>query len=409
MNPKSFLVRLASGAAWLAACGAIIASLAAGYWPDAADSYRLVLAFGIVALGELLEVDLKGGRSTPVSNALVFALFVILDPPVEVVIAVVPAFFVAFVLRAQQLGWGPRFRSTSRRLATTFIALVVYVALDSALPALGVSRGELLSRTIAMIVSGIGYFVVDTAASAAFVARSQGVPFRPVWKGQVQSMAALHAAFLSVSALMALAFDVLREWAFALFLLPLFATRYSFRRYSSIHKTYTQTIRALSTLPELAGYAPPGHSIRVAELATAIARQYGMTDSEVQEVEFAALLHDVGLLSFADPGGAQPASLNDEKLARASAAILEQTPYLERVARLVRDRDLPYRSGRLQHVGMLGSRIVRVADDLVELTEEGGPALSTKDALEQIRAFSGTTYDPSVVSALERALDQSEA
>ncbi|MGH9196217.1 MAG: HD domain-containing protein, partial [Acidimicrobiia bacterium] len=335
-------VRLASTGAWVTALALVVAWRMGFLGDPSFDLGRLVLAAAIVTLGELLEVDLKGGRSTPVSNALVFALFVILDAPASVLTAVLPAFAVAMAVRGAQIGWGPRFRSTSRRLGNTILALGAFVALTRVIPAFPVPKGELLSEVISMVFAGLVYLVADTASSAGFIARNQGVPFRPVWFSQLQNLAALHVAFLSVAALMGVAFQVLSDWALILFLLPLFATQYSFRRYASIHKTYTQTIRALSTLPELAGYAPEGHSVRVAETAMAVARQHGMSESAVQEVEFAALLHDVGYLSFEDPhpsgsNGSKPPT--EEEIARASAALVEQTPYLERVAKLVRDQD----------------------------------------------------------------------
>lgn len=405
MEPRSFLVRLASAVAWGAALALVGLWSAASIGGPSFDLSRLTLAAAIVTVGELLEVDLRGGRSTPVSNALIFALFVILDPSVSVLVAVVPAFAVATAVKGAQIGLGPRFRSTSRRLVNTIFALGAFVLLARVIPPLPVQKGDLISETLAMVIAGLLYFVADTAASAGFVARSQGVPFRPVWISQVQSMASLHAAFLSVAALMGVAFDVLSDWALVLFLLPLFATQYSFRRYASIHKTYSQTIRALSTLPELAGYAPSGHSIRVAETATAIARQHGMSDSQVQEVEFAALLHDLGYLSFDDPGSAEAAPVNEEELARASAMIVEQTPYLARVAKLIRDQDLPFQEGRLQHVGALGSRIVKVANAYVEMTEEGRSRRSwtSEEALTQIKLGAGSTYDPNIVASLEKA------
>lgn len=408
MQPWSFLVRLASGGTW-AAAAALIASWATEAIADPSfDPTRLIVAAAIVTLGELIEVDLRWGRSTPVSNALVFALFVILDPAVSVLVAVVPAFAIAIAARSPQIGWGPRFRSTSRRLANAMAALGVFVLLSRVIPPLPVHKGDLLSETIAMVLSGVLYLLADTAASAAFVSRSHGVPFRSVWISQVQGLAALHSAFLSVAALTGVAFDVLSDWALLLLLLPLLATLYSFRRYSSIHKTYSQTIRALSTLPELAGYATAGHSVRVAETATAIARQQGMSDSDASEVEFAALLHDLGYLSFDDPGFNGASAPTEEELARASAAIVEQTPYLTRVAKLVRDQDLPFQEGRLQHVGALGSRILKVANAYVEMTEEGPrEPLTSEEALALIKTRAGSTYDPKVVAALEKAVKTS--
>lgn len=415
MRRGRFPPQLVSFSVWAAVLSWLAFRVLSGHRP--ANWRVLALAAVIVALGELLEVDLPGGRSTPVSSAVVFALFVVLPSAADVVLAIVPAFLVGMVVKGREVGFGPRFRSTSRRLAATVVALAAYQPLAAVIPALPVEplrRGALLSRTAAMVIAGALELMIDTGVSAAFVSRAQRIPGWPVWRGQMRNRLALHGSFLSVAALMALAHAILREAAFVLFLLPLLAARYSFRRYASIHKTYVQTVRALSKVPELAGYTHRGHSVRVAELATAIARDRGLSDNDVQDVEFAALLHNAGVISFDDPADVPESVAGTRegyRLALASARVIENTPYLERVARIMRSQDDPFTGMQYPDAepAPAGARIVKVASDYVELTEEGGPALSPAAAIEQIDAGVGTEYDPGVVTSLRRVLAHRES
>lgn len=409
MKPKQFPGLLANSAVWALALGWVVRELSRGYSADRDEIYLLFATIAVVGVSDFLEVDLRGGRSTAVSNSIVFALFVVLGSPVEVLIVILPAFLGAMVVRARRLGWGPRFRSSSRRLVSIMLALGIYQSLVGRIPPLSVGRGELLSEILAMVVGGAVYLLVDTGLSALLISRAQHVPMGPIWQGQLRNLTPLHVAFLSVSALIALAHDVLGLWAFALFLLPLLAARYSFRRYAQIHRTYAQTIKALSTLPELAGYAPLGHSSKVADLAVNIARDRGFPDPDVQEVEFAAYLHDVGRLSFEDPSEV-PESVTGtpqaQVLADASASIVGQTPYLDRVAKLVRHHSLPFTESRdaQDEVVRSGSRIVRAVNDFVELSENG-PHLPPLLALHQLELEAGTVYDPAIVRSLRRILE----
>lgn len=409
MKPKQFPGLLANSAVWALALGWVVRELSRGYSADRDEIYLLFATIAVVGVSDFLEVDLRGGRSTAVSNSIVFALFVVLGSPVEVLIVILPAFLGAMVVRARRLGLGPRFRSSSRRLVSIMLALGIYQSLVGRIPPLSVGRGELLSEILAMAVGGAVYLLIDTGLSALLISRAQHVPMGPIWQGQLQNLSPLHVAFLSVSALIALAHDVLGLWAFALFLLPLLAARYSFRRYAQIHRTYAQTIKALSTLPELAGYAQRGHSSRVADLASNIARDRGFSDPDVQEVEFAAYLHDVGRLSFEDPSEV-PESVTGtpqaQVLADASASIVGQTPYLNRVAQLVRNHSLPFSASRdaQDEVVRSGSRIVRAVNDFVELTDNG-PHLSALLALHQLELEAGTVYDPAIVRSLRRILE----
>lgn len=405
MNRKSLPTLLGSSAVWLVAGVLIYAGLSRGYDPVLVDIFRVLIGFCLVTLGDLLEIDLRGGRATSVSKAVVFALFVVFSRPLEVLLVVVPAMLVALVLKSREVGWGPRFRSTSRRLAIKMVALGVYLVLSSLIPPLPVAEGELLSKTVAMLLAGSLYLLLDTAASAGFIALAQKIPFMPIWRGQLKNLTSLHVAFLSVSALMALAHGVLREWAFVLFLLPLFAARYSFRRYSSIHSTYTQTIRALSQLPAMAGYGEPGHSVRVAELASTVGRHYGLPDNEVQDLEFAGLLHDIGLLSFEDQVlglDGRPMRPEAAEVAEASSGIIEQTPYLERVAQIVAGNGGPPALGLGRDTVSIASRILKVAHAYVEAADDG----ATPDgALQEIESRAGKEYDLTAVICLRRVLD----
>lgn len=401
MRPKSFLTQLASAAVWLVALGWAANGIVAAADGSSPDLVLLGVSIVLVVLGDVLEVDLRGGRSTPVSTAVVFALFAIL-PTTELVIVIVFAFFLAMIVRSRDLGWGPRFRSTSRRLGTTLLARTVFLLFAAALPPLPSGRGELLGRTLTMAAAGAFYLVVDTGLSALLIATAQKIPFPPIWKSQLHNLAAVHGAFLSVAVLIGLAFDVLHEWAFAFFLLPLIAARHAFRRYASIHRTYQQTIRALAKVPELAGYSREGHSAAVADLAATVARHLGLSDNEVQDIEFAALLHDVGRVSFADPADAQelgrPAS---HAVAAASASIVARTRYLDRVALVIRDQEISFS----ESPPTLGSRILKVANDYVEMTEAGGPQMTPLAAIHRMESEAGPLYDPSVVRSLRRVLE----
>jgi hypothetical protein len=406
MKLRLFLGQLGNGLIWLVAIG-----WAAWLYVDPFDPYLpegqklllLPIALALVALGDIFEFDLRGGRSTPASNAIIFPLFVVLEP-VEVLLVIIPTFLFAMIVRAQKLGYLPRFRSTSRRLAATLVALGVYIQLVKLVPQFQGEQGDLLSKTLAMVVAGVVQFGIDTGLWAGFIARAEGVPAMPILQSQLQKLAPLQIAFLSVAALISLAYGALGIWAFVLFLPPLFAARHAFRRYASIHRTYEQTIKALSKAPELAGYAHEGHSARVADLAVSIARQQGLSEDAVEEIEFAALLHDVGRFSFDDPAQV-PESMagtpGAARLAEASAAIVGQTKYLARVAEHVRDQDLPLSGDRQPQ---LGSRIVKVANDYVELTKEG-PGISPLLALHQMEVQAGSVYDPALVRSLRRTLE----
>ena len=87
---------------------------------------------------------------------------------------------------------------------------------------------------------------------------------------------------------------------------PLLVTQLAFRRYAGIRATYLQTVRSLARVTEVAGYVESGHSRRVSRLAVAVGRELGMPERDLLNLEYAALMHDIGQLSLLEPipGGA---------------------------------------------------------------------------------------------------------
>jgi len=233
------------------------------------------------------------------------------------------------------------------------------------------------------------------------------VPLKPVFIGQVRSTGALHLSILSVGALLAIAYPPLREWSFPLFLAPLAATQFAFRQFASIRKTYLQTIGALSRVPEMAGYTQPGHSKRVAQLSVEIAQELGVAQQDIDEIEYAALLHDIGRVSIPDPADAQDASKLE--LALTGAGIVRETGHFPRVADMIEKQYEPYRRrGEDANPGLsLGAKIIKVSSAFDDLTRPGGTlGLSTWDVLERLHLGMAYEYDPQVIQALTRVLEK---
>ncbi|MGZ4105475.1 MAG: HD-GYP domain-containing protein, partial [Actinomycetota bacterium] len=233
------------------------------------------------------------------------------------------------------------------------------------------------------------------------------IPFAPVFIGGIRSTGALHLSIMSVGALLAIAYPPLKEWAFPLFLAPLAATQFAFRQFASIRKTYLQTIAALSRVPEMAGYTQPGHSKRVAELSVEIARELGVNEQAITEIEYAALLHDIGRVSIPDPADAANAS--HLELALTGSGIVRETGHFPRVADMIEKQYEPYRR-RGEDANpdlLLGAKIIKVASGYDDLARPGSAvALSTWDVLERLHLGMAYEYDPQVIQALTRVLEK---
>jgi hypothetical protein len=193
-------------------------------------------------------------------------------------------------------------------------------------------------------------------------------------------------------------------WAFPIALLPYSFAHLAFLRFQETKVTYKQTIRALARIPEVSGLGVDGHADRTTDLAATIAKEIGLGPVEVEDVEYAGLMHDIGRVSLNEPQIVLHGFTNDD-IARWSSEIIAESPYLSRVATHVRHQYEPYRKPGEQSDPEVSevSRIVKVAaayDWQVHLER-----LSPLQALEVLHAGAAYDYDPEVVASLRRILE----
>jgi len=155
------------------------------------------------------------------------------------------------------------------------------------------------------------------------------------------------------------------------------------------------------------------HSLHVAAIATAVARRLGLHGEDLIDVEFGALLHDVGKLCLPRALLSKPGRLTDAErgLIRMhpewGASLVESIPGLESVAAIVRfhherpdGRGYPH---RLTHAEIPpAARIVSVCDAYGAMTKTRPyrPALLHDAALAELERHSGTQFDPDAAEAL---------
>lgn len=198
-------------------------------------------------------------------------------------------------------------------------------------------------------------------------------------------------------------YPALEIWALPIALLPYSFAHSAFARFQETKTTYKQTIRALARIPEVSGLGVDGHADRTTGLASAIAKEMGLGPNQVEQVEFAGLMHDIGRVSLNEPNVIKM-GYTDDDIARWSAEIIAEAPYLDRVAEDVRNQYEPYRrpgEGSNPEVTAV-ARIVKVAAAYDWQIHRDGR--SPLQAMEHLHAGSAYEYDAEVVASLRRLL-----
>jgi len=266
---------------------------------------------------------------------------------------------------------------------------------------------------LALVMVAISAFAltVEVLLLALKRAASSHAPFLRTFQDEFLAAFGLTAALSATGALVALAERPLGVVAIPLFLFPLVLTQFAVRRQSAIRRTYRQTIRTLSRLTEFGGYTEPGHAARVAELSLAMGRHLGMSERDVLDLEYAALLHDIGQVSLTEPipGGATvlAAPADQRRIAHDGAEIVRQTGVLDNVAIILEAQTTSYRQVReLGEDLPLASRIIKVCNAYDDMAGSRPNPARRSAAMERINLGLGYEYDPRVVDALVGVLER---
>ena len=165
-------------------------------------------------------------------------------------------------------------------------------------------------------------------------------------------------------------------------------------------------------------YTGGEHSQGVLALALEVGQEVGLDAREQRELEFGALLHDIGKLRVPDEILNKPA-----KLSPAEWAIIKRHPadgqeMLDRIGGVLADVGLVVRGHHERWDGggypdglvgediPLSARIICACDAYSAMTTDRPyrEAIPVEDALTELRACAGTQFDPRVVEAVERVV-----
>jgi diguanylate cyclase (GGDEF)-like protein len=172
-------------------------------------------------------------------------------------------------------------------------------------------------------------------------------------------------------------------------------------------------VQALAAAIEARDNYTHAHSEQVVSLATDVARLLGLSPAEVEPVRHGALLHDVGKLAIPNEILHKPGPLTPDEWAvmaehpAIGERILQRTPQLGHLAPIVRHEHerwdgAGYPDGLAGTAIPVASRIILACDayNAMITTRPYREAMSSADAMEELRAKSGTQFDPQVVEAL---------
>ncbi len=345
---------------------------------------------------ERLPIRLADGRAVPTSMAVIGAAVLLGAAPLVVAAIAAVASALGSVLGREQT----RMFVVSRRALGAWalsgvgaVGAVLGPATWSGSVEVGVPATLNLGAAVAVAIG----LVVGAPAVESLARADTGLRF--AWRRaaeQVQRNRLVATAVAATAGLGALVHPVLGVWTLPTMLLPLAAARVGLDRLGLGQQAYEQTIRAMSRLPEQLGTVPPGHGVRVAELARAVALDLGLDAGSVADTVRAAHLHEVGRIKLE-----REVPAPQHELAEAGGQVLREVGDLDRVAAIVEAQAKVHHLPR-DGVG-LPARIVVACCELDGYAPDPDAPAQRHEALVRLVRVIG---DIEVVAALTRVVDR---
>ena len=191
--------------------------------------------------------------------------------------------------------------------------------------------------------------------------------------------------------------------------------------FEDLEISYFSTVKALARAIEVKDPFTYGHSERVTEYALAIARRMGASDTEMQDIKYAAALHDIGKIGIARKILDKPGALSEEEFvhikthSQLGESIIEPVAFLKGPRSIIMHHHERYDGKGYPDVLSgeeipLGARILAVADSFEAMMSDRPyrKARPMEEAVEELEVNAGTQFDPAVVRAFIGVLKEGD-
>ena len=221
--------------------------------------------------------------------------------------------------------------------------------------------------------------------------------------------------------LVVLPFGVLLAWTqalvgpvgMALFLVPLLLARHFFNHWVDTKKSLVNILRTMMTAVDAADPLTWGYSDRISRMCVAVGRRLQLSHKELEDLEVAALLHDIGRTAILREILVKPGKLSSQERSAlhthptVGRDIVAGLQLFGEAADIVHaHHEQPdgkgYPRGLKGDEIPVGSRILMVVSAFDALTSDRPyrRGLAPEAAIEELLAHSGTQFHPDAVEAL---------
>jgi putative nucleotidyltransferase with HDIG domain len=366
----------------------------------------LIFFLAISTFAEFIPVDLPTGGGISIGFPIDFVLILVYGPALAMLITALGA-LIAEIIEGKK-SWYKVIFNTAEYALSAGVAGLVYQYTGGI-----IGFQNFFKFVFPAILCALTYCLVNSILVTIVISFAQDSKISTVWRVNIKEMIPSYLAEAPMGFLMAIVYVDVGIIGILLFFLPLLLARRSFELYTKMRKVYLDTIRALAAAIDAKDPYTKGHSERVAQLSVALAQDLHLSDRDIENIEYTALLHDIGKIGIDDRILGKNDSLTSEEYKKIKehtimgAKIIEPVDFLKNSYQAIYHHHERYNGNgypdglKSENIPIL-ARIIAVADayDAMGSDRPYRKKLSKEKILKEFTEQSGKQFDPQIVNAL---------
>lgn len=245
--------------------------------------------------------------------------------------------------------------------------------------------------------------------------------FIGIWLTNMKDLLVNVIAVSALGVIIAIAYAEYGTFAVFVFFGPLLIARYSFKLYLNMRHTYIETIQAFNKFLEAKDKYTSGHAARVQKYAEMLAQSMNLSEIRIENIKTAALLHDIGKIGVDDRILKKPGKLTTDEYSQIKnhvvigAEIIDGIDFLKSISKIImqhheRFDGKGYPKGLKDDEISIEGEILAIADVYDAMTSDRPyrNGMSKSEAMEELRANSGTQFNPQIVEKFLEILEKED-
>lgn len=277
---------------------------------------------------------------------------------------------------------------------------------------------DIVTDMSALLLAVTAYFILNTFLVSAVISLTSGEMLFDIFFSDFKALTSYFYMSAPISTAIAMLYDSARPYIVLIMIPPILMIDQALRRYYSLQEEAQNTLKVLADIIDERDNYTFSHSVHVAAYAKRIAQHLNLHIDEVNFIETAGQVHDLGKIGIEDRILRKKSKLTEDEYSK-----IKQHPEIG--YRLLKNLK-PYKKGaeyvlyhheRFDGKGYphgisgksipLGARILAVADSYDAMTTDRPyrKALSKSVAVAELQRCAGTQFDPDIVKAFIEVIE----